>query len=52
MFDLFVKFISSSIKANTIMKELYQLSDRELADLGISRSQIPSIAYDVTKNRD
>lgn len=52
MFDLFVKYISSNIRASEIMKELYNLSDRELADLGISRSQIPSIAYDATKNRD
>jgi len=51
MFELFIKFLNSSLKSNSIMKELYQLSDRELADLGINRSQIPSIALDATKNR-
>jgi hypothetical protein len=51
MFELFIKFLNSSLKSHSIMKELYQLSDRELADLGINRSQIPSIVLDATKNR-
>lgn len=52
MINFFINIFSSSLQATAIMRELYQLSDRELADIGISRSQIPSIAYDATKNRD
>ena len=32
------------------MKELYALSDKDLADIGISRSQIRSIAMEVDFN--
>jgi len=31
---------------NTSLRELSNLSDRELADIGISRSDIPRIAVD------
>jgi uncharacterized protein YjiS (DUF1127 family) len=45
--------ISSKIEDNRIVnrtiKELSSLSNRELADLGIHRSQIPSIARETVK---
>ena len=31
---------------NDSLRELYQLGDRELADIGISRSDIPRVAWD------
>ena len=31
---------------NNSLRELYQLGDRELADIGISRSDIPRVAWD------
>jgi uncharacterized protein YjiS (DUF1127 family) len=52
MIDFLYNYFIASYKATNIMRELYQLSDRELSDLGINRNQIPSIAYDATKNRD
>ena len=48
IYDYFV----THCKAAQIMKELYNLSDRELRELNIARSEIPSLAYDATKNRD
>jgi hypothetical protein len=50
--DFLYNYFVASYKATNIMRELYQLSDIELEDLGINRNQIPSIAYDATKNRD
>jgi hypothetical protein len=52
MIDFLYNYFVASYKATTIMRELYQLSDKELYDLGMNRNQIPSIAYDATKNRD
>lgn len=52
MTNFLYNYFVASYRATNIMRELYQLSDRELADLGINRNQIPSIAYDATKNRD
>jgi len=34
------------------MSELYSLSDRDLKELNITRAEIPSLAYDATKNRN
>jgi len=31
---------------NSSVRELYQLGDRELADIGITRSDIPRIAWE------
>jgi uncharacterized protein YjiS (DUF1127 family) len=41
-----INFIRSWKQYNTSLRELYQLSDRELADIGITRSDIPRIAWD------
>lgn len=51
MINFLYNYFVASFQATAIMRELYQLSDRELEDLGINRNQIPSIAYDATKNR-
>jgi hypothetical protein len=45
-------YITAQYKAAQIMKELYNLSDRELRELNIARHEIPSLAYDATKNRN
>ena len=52
MLDFLYNYFVASYKATNIMRELYQLSDTDLENLGINRNQIPSIAYDATKNRD
>jgi len=48
IYDYFV----AHCKATKIMNELYSLSDRDLRELNITRAEIPSLAYDATKNRD
>jgi uncharacterized protein YjiS (DUF1127 family) len=41
-----LNFIRAWRRYNTSLTELYQLGDRELADIGITRSDIPRIAWD------
>jgi uncharacterized protein YjiS (DUF1127 family) len=41
-----VRFIQSWKDYNAALRELNQLSDRELADVGITRSDIPRVAWD------
>jgi uncharacterized protein YjiS (DUF1127 family) len=41
-----VRFLRSWRQYNASLRELSQLGDRELADIGISRSDIPRIAWD------
>lgn len=50
--DTFYDYLVAQYKAAQIMKELYKLSDRDLRELNITRAEIPSLAYDATKNRD
>jgi uncharacterized protein YjiS (DUF1127 family) len=45
-----LNFLRAWRRYNASLKELYQLGDRELADIGITRSDIPRIAWD-TANR-
>ena len=45
-----INFLQAWRRYNTSLRELYQLGDRELADIGISRSDIPRVAWD-TANR-
>src|SRR6516162_5793726 len=40
-----VNFLRAWRRYNASLKELYQLGDRELADIGITRSDIPRIAW-------
>jgi uncharacterized protein YjiS (DUF1127 family) len=41
-----INFIRTWKRYNANLNELYQLGDRELADIGISRSDIPRVAWD------
>ena len=41
----FVRFVRSWWRYNESMRELARLSDRELADIGISRSEIGRVAW-------
>ena len=45
MFLAIVRFVQSWKDYNSTLRELNHLSDRELADVGISRSDIPRIAW-------
>jgi uncharacterized protein YjiS (DUF1127 family) len=44
-----LSFIQSWKRYNASLRELSQLGDRELADIGISRSDIPRIAWEAAK---
>ena len=46
MFLSIVRFIQSWKDYNSALRELNLLSDRELADVGISRSDIPRVAWE------
>ena len=41
-----LNFLQSWRRYNASLNELNQLGDRELADIGITRSDIPHIAWD------
>lgn len=45
MFLAIVRFIQTWKTYNSALRELSVLSDRELADVGISRSDIPRVAW-------
>lgn len=46
MFLGILRFVQSWKDYNSAVRELSLLSDRELADVGISRSDIPRVAWD------
>jgi uncharacterized protein YjiS (DUF1127 family) len=46
MLLLIIRFIKAWKAYNITLRELGALSDRELADVGISRSDIPRVAWD------
>ena len=46
MLAAFINFLRAWKRYNASLNELYQLGDRELADIGITRSDIPRIAWD------
>jgi uncharacterized protein YjiS (DUF1127 family) len=46
MFFAFLRFLESWRRYNANLRELTQLGERELADIGISRSDIPRVAWD------
>jgi len=46
MFTALVRFIQQWKRYNQSLSELSRLGDRELADIGISRSDIPRLAWD------
>ena len=41
-----VRFLRSWRQYNASLRELSQLGDRELADIGITRGDIPRVAWD------
>jgi uncharacterized protein YjiS (DUF1127 family) len=45
MFANIVRLIVDYRRYNKSLKELNRLGDRELADIGISRSEIPRVAW-------
>jgi uncharacterized protein YjiS (DUF1127 family) len=45
MFTALVRFIQQWKRYNQSLSELSRLGDRELADIGISRSDIPRLAW-------
>ena len=45
MFTAVVRFLRSWKRYNRSLNELNRLGDRELADIGISRSDIPRVAW-------
>ena len=46
MFLAIVRFIQAWKKYNSTLRELSRLSDRELTDAGLSRSDIPRVAWE------
>jgi uncharacterized protein YjiS (DUF1127 family) len=46
-----INFLQAWRRYNVSLRELYQLGDRELADIGISRSDIPRVAWDAANTR-
>ena len=49
MFTSFVRFLRAWKRYNQSMSELNRLGDRELADIGISRSDIQRVAWSAAK---
>jgi len=45
-----LNFIRAWKRYNTSVRELYELGDRELADIGITRSDIPRIAWEKSRH--
>ena len=41
-----VRFLQAWRRYNASLRELSQLGDRELSDIGISRSDIPRVAWE------
>lgn len=51
MFTALVRFIQSWKNYNRSLNELSRLGDRELADIGVSRSDIPRLAWNAAQHR-
>jgi uncharacterized protein YjiS (DUF1127 family) len=51
MFANIVRMIRQWKRYNQSLTELSRLGDRELADIGISRSDIPRVAWNATHRR-
>ena len=45
MFTHLVRFVREWKRYNNSLRELNRLGDRELADIGVSRSEIPRVAW-------
>jgi uncharacterized protein YjiS (DUF1127 family) len=46
MFTSFIRYVQTWRQYGTTVRELSNLNDRELADLGITRSDIPHVAWE------
>jgi uncharacterized protein YjiS (DUF1127 family) len=51
MFTTLVRFLRSWKRYNQSLGELSRLGDRELADIGISRSDIARVAWDAAQKQ-
>jgi len=51
MFASIVRFVRQWNRYNQSLTELSRLGDRELADIGISRSDIPRVAWSAAHKR-
>ncbi|MGI8526969.1 MAG: DUF1127 domain-containing protein [Pseudolabrys sp.] len=51
MFTTLVRFLRSWKRYNQSLNELSRLGDRELADIGLSRSDIARVAWDSARKR-
>ena len=51
MFIALVRFLQSWKAYNRSLSELSRLGDRELADIGVSRSDIPRLAWNAAQHR-
>ena len=51
MFASIVRFVREWNRYNQSLSELNRLGDRELADIGISRSDIPRVAWSAVHQR-
>ena len=51
MFVALVRFLQSWKRYNKSLNELSRLGDRELADIGISRSDIARVAWNSAQSR-
>jgi uncharacterized protein YjiS (DUF1127 family) len=49
MFAALIRFIQEWKRYNRSLNELLRLGDRELADIGISRSDIPRVAWSASQ---
>ena len=49
MLTSIVRFLQSWRRYNRSLSELNRLGDRELADIGISRSDIPRVAWSASQ---
>ena len=49
MLTSFIRFVQNWRQYGETVRELSNLNDRELADMGITRSDIPHIAWDHTR---
>jgi uncharacterized protein YjiS (DUF1127 family) len=51
MFFAILNFLQSWKRYNASLRELSQLGDRELADIGLTRSDIPRVAWESANDR-
>jgi uncharacterized protein YjiS (DUF1127 family) len=50
MFITVIRFLHAWRRYNRSLNELSRLGDRELADIGITRSEIPAVAWNAANS--